>query len=115
MSKYSVYKGEVNGNVVYIGTTIQVPSERFRWHKYNGKDFKFTVIKQFDNPEDMLDFEFELIQKYNPKFNKIKRRKQNFNAKLTQEDLESRKGDKSWCQSCLKRHVNAGYTKCYYC
>lgn len=115
MSKYSVYKGEVNGKVVYIGTTIQVPSERFRWHKYNGKDFKFTVIKQFDNPEDMLDFEFELIKKYNPKFNKIKRRKQNFNVKLTQEDLESRKGNKSWCQLCLKRHVSTGYTKCYYC
>ena len=24
-------------------------------------------------------------------------------------------GDASWCQSCLKRHVNKGYTKCMYC
>ena len=35
---YSVYKGELNNQLVYIGTTVQVPSERFRWHKYNGKD-----------------------------------------------------------------------------
>ena len=112
---YSVYKGELNNQLVYIGTTVQVPSERFRWHKYNGKDFKFTVLKQFDNSEDMLNLEFELIQKHKPKFNKITKRKQNFNAKLSPDELQSRKGDKSWCQCCLKRRVNAGYTKCYYC
>lgn len=112
---FSVYKGMINNQIVYIGTTIQVPEERFRWHKYNGKDFAFEVIKQFDNETDMLNLEFELIKKHNPRYNKIKHRKQNLNVVLTSEILESRKGDVIWCQCCLKRHVNKGYKYCYFC
>ena len=110
---HSVYKGERGGKIVYIGTTIQVPEDRFRWHKYNGKDLQFTVLAQYDNPEEMLAEERRLIDLHKPKLNK--RLKQNFNVKLTAEQLEARKGDASWCQSCLKRHVNKGYTKCMYC
>ena len=113
--KFTVYKGSLGGQIVYIGTTIQKPSDRFRWHKSNGKKFLFEVIKQFENENEMLDLEFELIKILNPKFNKIKTRKQNFNKKLTLEILESRKNNSQWCQKCLKRHVNKGYKYCYYC
>lgn len=112
---YSVYKGEENGFLVYIGTTMQKPSARFRWHKANGKPLNFTVLHQFDNPEDMLDKEFELIQKYKPALNKIIKRKQNFNAKLSYSQLEARRGDAVWCQCCFKRRVNVGYKKCAFC
>lgn len=115
MKTYTVYKGEKNGILVYIGTTIQVPKERFRWHKYNGKDFVFTVLHTFDNAEEMLAKEFELIKKYDPKFNKIKKRAQNLNVKLTPEQLSARVDLEGWCQSCLKRRTNPGYKKCAYC
>ena len=110
---YSVYKGEVNGKIVYIGTTIQEPSARFRWHKANGKPFDFTVLSQHPCADSMLAEELRLITLLKPKHNK--RIKQNFNVKLTAADLESRKGDKVWCQSCLRRRVNTGYTCCMYC
>lgn len=113
---YTVYKGlDKNGKLVYIGTTVQNPEDRFRWHKSNGKDLQFKVIKQFDNSKEMLNLEFELIKKYNPELNTIKHRKQNLNVRLTAQELESRKGNKEWCQVCLKRRVNSGYTTCYYC
>lgn len=110
---YSVYKGEQNGVVVYIGTTIQKPADRFRWHKHNGKPFDFTVLSTHDNADEMLAEELRLIKLHKPKHNK--RIKQNFNVKLTSEHLGLRKGDSAWCQSCLKRRVNAGYKACYYC
>jgi len=110
---HTVYKGERGGKIVYIGTTIQVPSDRFRWHKYNGKDLQFTVLSQYDTPEEMLAEERRLIDLHKPKLNK--RLKQNFNVKLTPEQLEGRKGDAEWCQCCLKRRVNKGYSKCMYC
>jgi hypothetical protein len=112
---HTVYFGKINNKIVYIGTTIQKPSERFRWHRYNGKDLDFEIHKQFDNSDDMLNCEFELIKKLNPKLNKITKRKQNLNRKLTAEELKRRVGEKEWCQSCLKRRVNKGYSKCYYC
>lgn len=112
---YSVYKGEQNGKIVYIGTTTQEPEARFRWHKANGKPLQFTVLSQHDNQEEMLDVEFLLIQKHRPKFNKITERKQNFNAKLSPEALEARKGCLEWCQGCLKRRVNKGYSRCAWC
>lgn len=112
---YTVYKGSLNGVLVYIGTTIQKPTDRFRWHKANKKPFNFEVIAQFDNPEEMLNLEFELIKQYNPKFNKIKHRKQNLNRRLDDTILNSRKGSKEWCQKCLKRRVNIGYQYCYNC
>ena len=112
---YTVYKGEVNNNIVYIGTTIQKPSDRFRWHKHNGKHFTFTVLHQFDNSEQMLEKEYDLIKLHDPKYNKIKHRKQNLNKKLSNDDLDKRKGDKNWCQSCLKRRVNKGYKFCRWC
>ena len=112
---YTVYKGEKNGKLVYIGTTIQKPSDRFRWHKANGKDLKFTVIKQFGNAEQMLDEEYRLIKLHKPGLNKIKHRKQNLNAKLSASDLELRKGSSEWCQCCLKRRVNPGYSVCFRC
>ena len=110
---YSVYVGRKAGEIVYVGTTVQNPEDRYRWHKANGKDLQFNVLSQYDNPEEMLAEERRLIDLHKPKLNK--RLKQNFNVKLTAEQLEARKGDASWCQSCLKRHVNKGYTKCMYC
>lgn len=112
---YTVYKGELNGKIVYIGTTIQKPEDRFRWHKHNGKDFNFQVLEQFDNSEDMLNREFELIQQLKPKFNKITKRKQNLNVKLTPVELNKRVGRIGWCQNCLKRRTSPGYSKCMYC
>lgn len=110
---YSVYMGEQGGQIVYIGTTIQEPAARFRWHKANGKPFKFTVLQQFDNAEAMLAEEERLILLHKPKHNK--RLKQNLNAKLAPEAVQARVGDKSWCQSCLKRRVSAGYSACRWC
>ena len=115
MRTYTVYKGELNGVLVYIGTTIQKPEDRFRWHKHNGMDFKFTVLHEFSTSEEMLNKEFELIQKYKPKHNKIQKRKQNLNVKLTQVELDARIGLAGWCQTCLKRRTNEGYKKCYFC
>lgn len=111
---YSVYKGEHNGVIVYIGTTIQQPSARFRWHKANGKALQFTVLEQYDNPEQMLAKEFELIKKLKPKLNKITERAQNLNVKLTPEQLAAREGDAEWCQKCLRRRAKVK-TKCNYC
>lgn len=113
--KYTVYEGRKNSKLVYIGTTIQNPRDRFRWHKYNGKDLDFKVLHQYDNKENMLDKEFELIEKFKPSMNKIKHRKQNLNKKLFKKELNSRIGDSEWCQSCLKRRVNRGYKKCRWC
>jgi hypothetical protein len=116
---FYVYKGlpkEKEGKkLLYIGTTIQIPSDRFRWHKANGKDFRFEIIKICKDENEMLDTEFDLIKKYNPKHNKITKRKQNFNRKLSEEEKQLRVGDNNWCQSCLTRRVNKGYKKCYYC
>jgi len=112
---FSVYKGEKNGKLVYVGTTVQKPEDRFRWHKYNGKDLNFEVLFQFDTAQEMLDKEFELIKKYNPRLNKITHRKQNYNVYLTVSELESRKSNKEWCQCCLRRRVNKGYSVCYFC
>lgn len=112
---YSVYKGEQDGFLVYIGTTMQQPKDRFRWHKANGKDLKFTVLFTYKCHKAMLAKEFELIQQFKPVLNKIVHRKQNLNVKLTQAEVQSRVGLVEWCQSCLKRRVNAGYSKCRWC
>lgn len=113
--KYSVYEGRKNGALLYIGTTIQDPYDRFRWHRANGKRLDFKVLFRFDNEKEMLDKEFELIQRYKPRLNKISHRRQNLNARLTEDELKRRKGDQKWCQCCLKRRVNAGYRHCYWC
>ena len=115
MTTFTVYQGEKNGKVVYIGTTIQEPSARFRWHKANGKPLVFKVVAQFDNPEEMLAEEFKLIQAIKPAMNKLTHRRQNLNAKLTPEALAARKGDAEWCQGCLKRRVRPGYDRCMWC
>jgi len=117
MNGYYVYKGfsKKTGELVYIGTTIQDPKDRFRWHRYNGKDLDFRVFKECKDSDEMLRLEHELIKELNPSMNKIKHRKQNLNRKLIQEDIEKRKGDGNWCQRCLKRHVNKGYKYCYFC
>jgi len=116
---FYVYKGlpkEQGGKrLLYIGTTIQVPSDRFRWHKANGKDFRFEIIRICKDENEMLDAEFALIKKYNPRYNKITARKQNFNKRLSVDDKSARVGNGEWCQSCLTRRVNRGYTNCYYC
>lgn len=112
---YYVYKGLIGTRLVYIGTTIQIPADRFRWHKANGKNFIFQVVKICNDENEMLDLEFALITKYKPKYNKITKRKQNFNKKLSDEDKYSRVGNKEWCQCCLTRRVNKGYKICYYC
>lgn len=112
---FYVYEGRVNGELVYIGTTTQIPSRRFSWHKSNGKDFVFKVLKNCKDAEEMLDEEFRLICLLKPKYNKIRTRKQNLNSRLTPDEIEKRKGDKEWCQSCLKRRTNSGYEYCYYC
>lgn len=112
---YTVYSGWKDGKLQYIGTTIQKPSDRFRWHKHNGKDLKFIIEKQFNNEDEMLDYEFELIKKHRPPMNNITHRKQNLNKRLTPDAVEARRGNAEWCQSCLKRRVNKGYSKCYRC
>lgn len=112
---YTVYKGEENGKIVYIGTTIQKPEDRFRWHKHNGKPFTFSVLGQFGSADEMLAEELRLIQLHKPTYNKITHRKQNLNAKLSPEEIKAREGAPGWCQTCLKRRTNAGYTKCIYC
>lgn len=104
--------------LVYVGTTMQKPSDRFRWHRHNGKDLIFKVYRDFNtyhNSVDlMLDEEVKLIEKYSPKLNK-KTKRHNDNRKLNKKDLAKRKGEKCWCQSCLKRRVNSGYSHCYFC
>lgn len=110
---YTVYKGEQGGQIVYIGTTIQEPAARFRWHKSNGKPFAFTVLSRYDNADEMLAEELRLILLHKPKHNK--RIKQNLNVRLTSDQLALRKGDSEWCQSCLKRRTSKGYTFCMYC
>lgn len=113
--KYIVYCGYANGRLMYVGTTIQHPYSRWYYHSTHGKPFNFKEEYRFDNKEDMLNKEYELIQKYHPRCNKITNRKQNLNAVLSSEELESRKGNPKWCQCCLHRHVNLGYKYCYYC
>ena len=112
---FTVYKGERNGEIVYIGTTVQEPSARFRWHKANGKPLDFTVLEQFDNPEDMIEMEYQLIKEHSPRLNKIRHRRQNLNVRLTEGELQSRVGSNEWCQSCLKRRVNKGFSVCLRC
>lgn len=114
-SGFYVYAGYDSGILVYIGTTIQVPADRFRWHKANGKDLNFTVLHSCANADEMLDKEWELIKKLKPRLNNITKRKQNLNKKLDDATTQQRIGDKEWCQSCFRRRVNVGYTKCYYC
>ena len=111
----TVYEGRKNGELVYIGATIQKPKDRFRWHKYNGKNLDFKILYQFNDIKQMLDKEFELIQKYKPALNKITKRKQNLNVKLSESELEARKSDPQWCGKCLKRRVNRGYKFCIRC
>lgn len=115
--KFTVYSGKdkLTRDLVYIGTTVQKPADRFRWHKANGKDLVFEVLFQFDSEDEMLDKEFELIKQLRPKMNKIVHRKQNLNRRLTSITLNSRRNNAEWCQSCLKRRVNKGYMVCFYC
>lgn len=102
------------GNLVYIGTTMQRPSDRFRWHRHNGKDLQFKVHCKFLTVDEMLNEEVKLIAQHKPKLNK-KTKKHNDNRKLNEKDLTMRKGDSCWCQKCLKRRVNKGYKYCYHC
>ena len=63
---FYVYKGlsidrnekRYHNKLRYIGTTIQIPADRFRWHKANGKDFLFEIIKICKDENEMLDTEF---------------------------------------------------------
>lgn len=112
---YTVYKGERGGKLVYIGTTVQRPGDRFRWHRNNGTDLDFTILCQYDNADDMLDEEYRLIQKHKPSMNKIKHRRQNLNIKLTEAELNKRKGNNEWCQVCLKRRVKGNFLACFFC
>ena len=118
--KYLVYVGyskkdKEKKNIIYVGTTIQYPLSRWYYHKTHSKDLVFVEYKRFDNEKDMLDLEFELIQKHHPSCNTIKSRRQNYNVALTAEELESRKGNPEWCQCCYRRRANKGYTYCMYC
>lgn len=118
--KYLVYVGYSKKDaeckkIIYVGTTIQYPLSRWFYHKTHKKDLVFKEFQRFDNPQDMLDKEFELIQKFHPSLNKITNRKQNFNTPLSLKELEERKGNPEWCQCCLKRRVSKGYKYCYFC
>ena len=99
---FYVYKGlpkEPNSQkLLYIGTTTQIPSDRFRWHKANGKDFRFEIIKICKDENEMLDTEFALLKKYSTRYNKITKRRQNFNRKLSDEEKYVRIDNKEWCQ-----------------
>lgn len=112
---YVVYVGRATpgGDIVYVGSTSQKPEDRFRWHRANEKDLHFTVVAAFDNADDMVLEEQRLIDINKPVLNK--RQKAIHNAPLTQDKLESRKGDKGWCQGCLRRRVNRGYKFCMWC
>ena len=113
---FYVYKGEsLEGKLLYIGTTTQRPADRFRWHKANNKDFVFSVIKICNDADDMLDFEFMLIKAFRPPKNKIMHRRQNLNVKLSEEQLEARRGNPEWCQVCLKRRARGRHSTCKYC
>ena len=101
-------------NLVYIGTTMQKPSDRFRWHRHNGKNLKFKVFKNCATDSEMFDLELKLILEKKPVLNK-KTKRHNNNKRLTQVELNSRVGDSEWCQCCLKRRVSKGYSKCMYC
>lgn len=103
-----------NGKLLYVGTTMQKPSDRFRWHRHNGKDLTFKVYKRFESVDEMLDEEVRLISKHNPPLNK-KTKRHNDNRRLNAKDIAKRNGDSCWCQSCLKRRVNKGYSVCYFC
>lgn len=112
-----VYKGfsKTTHKLLYVGTTMQKPSDRFRWHRHNGKDFDFRVVEFFgDDVGAMLDYEVQLIKELKPPMNK-KTKRHNDNRRLSKASVEARKGDCEWCQSCLKRRVNAGYNKCRWC
>lgn len=114
--KYVVYEGrDARGNICYIGTTIQFPYSRWYYHSIHGKNLNFSILYRFENKEEMLSMEFNLIKKLKPKMNKIKDRKQNLNVSLTPEELSARIGNSEWCQCCLKRRVNKGYSFCYFC
>ncbi|MEO6305483.1 MAG: hypothetical protein ABIP51_20135 [Bacteroidia bacterium] len=114
---FHVYFGfdKISKILVYIGTTIQKPKDRFRWHKANGKDLDFKIYHSCLNADEMIELEFELIKKHKPLLNNITHRKQNLNQKLSTEDLNKRKGNSEWCQSCLKRRVNKNYKFCNHC
>lgn len=118
--KFLVYVGysrndKEHKKIVYVGTTIQFPLARWYYHKEHGKNLDFVEYCRFDNENDMLAKEYELICKYRPSKNTIKNRRQNYNVALTSEELESRKGNPEWCQCCLRRRVSPGYTYCYNC
>jgi hypothetical protein len=113
--KCFVYKGCLNGVLMYIGTTVQRPAARFRWHKANGKDLEFTVLEQHTDTDMMLDREFYLIKTLRPPMNKQVTRRQNLNVKLTKKELNSRKGVSVWCQGCLRRRVVGKSTHCRNC
>ena len=94
---------EAGADAVYLGLK-----------DFNMRDgAKNFTLKDLENARKLCNE--NKIKILNPKFNKIKTRKQNFNKKLTLEILESRKNNSQWCQKCLKRHVNKGYKYCYYC
>jgi hypothetical protein len=118
--KYIVYfgyskKDKDHKTPIYVGTTIQHPMSRWYYHSTHGKDLDFVEMFRFNNSEEMLEKEYELIKKYHPSCNKITKRKQNLNVELTPEVIESRKGSDEWCQCCYRRRVNKGYRYCYYC
>lgn len=112
---YNKKSKETDSKIIYVGTTTQYPLSRFVYHKLHGKDFRFEIVCRFDNEKDMLDKEFELIQKYKPRYNKRIKAPQNYNVPLSQEELDLRKGNPEWCQCCLRRRVSKGYERCYYC
>jgi len=114
--EFLVYRGFDSKNIiVYIGTTVQEPETRFRYHRHKGLNLRFEVIHKFDTADEMLDKEFELITELKPKYNKITHRRQNLNIRLTNEEIKKRVGDKEWCQTCLKRRVTINYTRCKFC
>lgn len=102
------------GKVDYVGTTTQKPSDRFRWHRNNGKDLKFMAIKNFENAEEMLDYEQNCILRLKPALNK-KEKRHNDNRKLSEKTLKSREDNDAWCQGCFRRRVSGGYRKCMWC
>lgn len=101
-----------SGKVSYVGVTIQRPSEKFSWHKKDGMDLRFHAIKNFNTVEEMLAYQKNCIARLRPEFN-LKDGEQE--DKLTQGQIRKRKGSDEWCQSCLKRRVGEGKTKCIWC
>lgn len=112
---YWVYYGMGKaGKVDYVGTTSKRPSDKFYWHKNNGKDLKFIAIKNFSTAEEMKAYEGVCIVRLKPCLNE-RPYKAVDKRELSAKYVAIRTGSDKWCQECLRKRVSHGYRKCVWC